>query len=274
MSTVRFLRLLAISLGAMTAAAAAQATELTWYGHAAFKIVTPAGRVVFIDPWIANPANPAGKDDLAKVDKADLVLVTHGHGDHIGNAVEIGNKTGAQLVAVFDLAKALVQYRGYPEKQAGMATVGNFGGEISLLDGDVRVAFVPAIHGSTVEIAGMPEEGSLEAAGQPGGFLVTVKDGPVIYHAGDTDVFGDMALVGAFRPVDVMLAPIGDKFTMGPARAAIAARLVNPSKAIIPMHYGTFPVLTGTPAAFSEALAKEGVAAPMREMKPGETAKF
>lgn len=246
-------------------------TKLTWYGHAAFKIQTPGGKVVLIDPWIKNPANKNADDDLAKLDKVDLILITHGHGDHIGNAVDIAKKTGAPLVASADLGRALVQYQGYPEKQLDRAGTGNFGGEVSLLDGEVQVAFIPAVHSSSVAAA---EGKDLHAGGNPGGFLVTVKNGPTIYHTGDTDLFGDMALISDFRPVDVMLTTIGDKFTMGPGRAAKAAKLVKPVKMIVPMHFGTFPALTGTPAAFEAALKKEKVTAPMREMKVGETINF
>ena len=112
------------------------------------------------------------------------------------------------------------------------------------------------------------------AAGEAGGFLVTVKDGPTIYHAGDTDLFADMALVKLFRPVDVFIAPIGDKFTMGPDRAAHATKLVEPKKMVIPMHYGTFPALTGTPTAFGKALQTLKVKVPMKEMKVGEIVTF
>lgn len=261
----------AVLLASLAATAAAQAeTQLTFYGHSAFKLTTPTGKVLFIDPWIANPANPNGKKDLDAIDKADLVLLTHGHGDHIGNAVDIGKKTGAQLVANFDLQKAMVQYRGYPKEQATAATAGSFGGEIALLDGEVRVAFVPAVHGNSIETA----QGDLKEAGLPGGLLISVKNGPVIYHAGDTDLFADMALVNQFRPVDVFLVPIGDKFTMGPKRAALAAKLVAPKRAVVPMHFGTFPALTGTPAEFQQELKAAGVRAEMKEMKPGEAVTF
>ncbi len=272
---MKTLKTLFALLLALPLAALGGETQLTWYGHSTFKITTPSGKVLLVDPWVTNPANKNGKEDLAKLDKVDLILVTHGHSDHVGNASEIAKKTKARLVATFDLAKAMVQYAGYPKDQMGFDGVGHFGGEITLLDGEVKVAFIPALHGSDIEAGeGTQFAGMQEAAGNPGGFLISVKDGPAIYHTGDTDVFTDMALVNRFRQVDVMIACIGDKFTMGPARAAFATRLVNPAKMVIPMHYGTFPVLTGTPEAFAKALKQEKVKAPMKEMKIGETLKL
>src|SRR5579859_5018723 len=128
-------------------ASAAGHTSITWYGHAAFKVVTPQGHVLFIDPWISNPANPKGKDDLAAIDKADLILVSHGHSDHVGDAVDIGKRTGAQLVTNYDLGSAMIAELGFPAKQGGYATFGHFGGTLTLLDGEVQVKLVPAVHG-------------------------------------------------------------------------------------------------------------------------------
>lgn len=247
-------------------------TELTWYGHAAFKIVTPQGHVLFVDPWIVNPMNPDGEKDLAAIQKADLVLVSHGHFDHVGNAVEIAKQTKARLVTTFDLGNALTAYRGFPKEQAGYDSLGNFGGTLNFFNDDIKITFIPAVHSSAV--THKPEGSSQELpeyAGNPGGFLIVIKDGPTIYHTGDTDLFSDMALISRHHAVDVMLACIGDHFTMGPAGAAEAVSLVKPGK-VVPMHYGTFPtVLTGTLDAFRTELNHKklsGKLVPMELEKP------
>ena len=263
-----------LAAGAMlmlaTAASAAGHTGLTWYGHAAFKIVTPQGHVILIDPWITNPSNPKGKDDLAALDKVDLILVTHGHFDHVGDAVAIGKRTGAQLVTNFDLGSAMVADLGFPAAQAGFGTLGHFGGTLNLLDGDVSITLEPAVHGGTM--APPPASGAaptVVTGGPAGGFVIRVKNGPTFYHTGDTNVFGDMRYIGA-EHIDVMLTCIGDHFTMGPKGAAEAVQLVRP-KTVIPMHYGTFPVLTGTPADFAKALRALHAKARLKVMQVGET---
>jgi beta-lactamase family protein len=153
-------------------------TQLTWYGHAAFKIKTATGKILLIDPWITNPAFADGKDELASLDRVDLIFLTHGHGDHVGNTVEIGKHTGASLVSNFDLNAAIVSVLGYPEGQAGNETTGHLGGQLSLLDGEVNVQFVPAWHGSSIEKVNAPPV----YAGNPTGLIITLHDGPTIYH--------------------------------------------------------------------------------------------
>ena len=246
----------------------ASPTEITFFGHSAFRVTTPSGKVLLIDPWITNPTNKNGDKDLASLEKVHWILLTHGHGDHIGNSVKIARSTGARLVTTPELMKALVLYSYYPESQTSDALTGSFGGEIELLDGEVRVLFVPAVHGGSMEIAeGSVAPRSLVYAGMPSGFVIKLKNGPSIYHTGDTDLFNDMALLG---PVDLMLVCIGDKFTMGPGRAARAVRLVKPKMAV-PHHYGSWPLLTGTPEQFKTELEQLGLTGIMRHMNTGET---
>jgi L-ascorbate metabolism protein UlaG (beta-lactamase superfamily) len=220
-----------------------------------------------IDPWLTNPVFENGKETLAALKDVDLILLSHGHSDHVGNAVEIGKKTRAKLVATFDLSAAMVTALGYPSELADSETTGHYGGTLNLLDGEVSVTFVPAWHGSGVT---KDDNSPPIYGGNPSGLIVALRNGPTFYHTGDTDLFSDMALVSRFHKIDVMLVCIGDHFTMGPIRAADAMKLVGPRMAI-PMHYGTFPVLTGTPEAFGEELKKREVKTELRVMKVGET---
>ncbi len=262
------MRTFVLALAMLLAAAPAHAdgkTKLTWYGHAAFRIETPSGKSILIDPWITNPTNPTGKDDVKTV-PADVILISHGHFDHIGDAADIAKRTKAHLVATFDLGNAIVAQMGYPKDQYGFDTGGNFGGSVDVLGGEATITFVPAIHSSAIG----PDPMKAGYGGNPGGFVIAIKNGPTFYHTGDTDLFGDMALIGSHFKVDVMLACIGDHFTMGPDRAAEATKLVK-AKQVVPMHFGTFPVLTGTVDAFGKALKKVGSPTKLTEMKIGQT---
>ena len=240
-------------------------TQLTFYGHAAFKLVTPRGNVLLIDPWLTNPLFEKGKDEISALKRVDLILLTHGHFDHVGDSVEIARKTKAKLVATFDLSAAMKTVHGYPADQADMDTTGHFGGELRLLDGEVTVTFVPAWHGSAV----MKDNSAPYYGGTPGGLVIAITDGPTIYDTGDTDLFSDMALVSRYHDVDVMIVCMGDHFTMGPRRAVDAVQLIDP-RMVIPQHFATFPVLTGTPDAFQRELKKREAKAELRVMKVGE----
>jgi L-ascorbate metabolism protein UlaG (beta-lactamase superfamily) len=242
-------------------------TQLTWYGQSGFKIVTPAGKTLLVDPWLTNPVFEKGEDELAALKNVDLILLSHGHSDHVGNAVEIGKKTGAKLVANADLSAAMTSVLGYPSNQAGSDTTGHIGGQLTLLNGEVTVCFVPAWHGSSVQ---KDENSAPVDAGTPTGLVLCIRNRPTISHTGDTGFFSDMARVSDYNKIDIMLVCIGDHFTMGPIRAADAAKLVGP-RMVIPMHYGTFPVLTGTPEAFGEELRKRDAKTDLRVMKVGET---
>jgi L-ascorbate metabolism protein UlaG (beta-lactamase superfamily) len=265
----RFVSLLALAVS--TAGVAHAATKIHWYGQAAFRIETPSGGVILVDPWLKVPTNPE-KDSIEKLGRVDYILVTHGHWDHVGDAVEIAKKTGAILVTSYGLSYNMKSVLGYPEKQATPATGGNVGGTIDLPKAGAKVTIVNAVHGSElvppmIQPSG-PGQPSAIASGNPIGFVIQVNGGPTIYHTGDTDVFTDMQLVGAFFKVDVMLACIGGHFVMDPVRAAQAVEWVHP-KEVIPMHFGTVPLLAGTPAQFKAALDKYGLGSRMVEMKPG-----
>lgn len=242
---------LALAQSQPTAGAAQGKTQLTWYGQSAFRIVTPSGRVLLIDPWISNPLNMQAKSDLAGLTKVDLILVTHGHSDHVGDAVAIAKQSRGRLVTSFELGSAMARYLGFPKDQMSPESLGNVGGSMTFFGGEVKVTLVPAVHSSSV-VSKEGKEEVTQPAGTPVGFLIAIRNGPTLYHTGDTDVFGDMQLLRPAK-VTLMLACIGDHYTMGPERAAEAVNLVQPGR-VVAMHYGTFPLLTGTPAEFVAAL--------------------
>lgn len=259
-----------IAAALLAATPAAAKTEITWFGHATFEVKTPKGTVLVIDPWFSNP-KAVDKDALAKLGNVDYVLVSHGHFDHTADAVAVGKDHHAKLIGSYELGNALIA-AGFPQDQATMATLGNAGGTLQLTD-EVSVTFVPAVHSSGFTPSGAPPSPA-EYAGSPLGFVIQVKGGPTIYHTGDTDAFYDMKdRIGERFKVDVMLACIGGHFTMDPEGAALAASYVKP-KVIVPMHFGTFPVLTGTPAELEKALKAKYVKTKMVEMKVGETKAF
>ncbi len=272
--TISWLRtsMLAVALVAVTATTAQAATKIHWYWHAAFRIETPSGGVILIDPWLKVPTNPE-KDSIDKLGRVDYILITHGHWDHVGDAIEIAKKTGAALVAPYGLQFNLKSVLGYPEKQATLATGGNVGGTIDLPKAGAKVTFVNAVHGSELTPpmvqSSQPGQAAAISSGNPVGYVLQINDGPTIYHTGDTDVFTDMKLIAEFFKVDVMLAGIGGHFGMDPVRAAQAVEWVNPRQ-VVPMHFGTYPILAGTSAQFKAALDKRGLGSRMVEMKPGE----
>jgi L-ascorbate metabolism protein UlaG (beta-lactamase superfamily) len=252
----------------------ADSTTLTWHGHAAFEIVTPNGKVLMIDPWLKNPSNPNakdGKDPLAAITKVDYILITHGHFDHVGDSVEIAKKTGARLITNYELGSNMAKLLGYPKEQMGFDTLMNIGGEIKIADGEVVVDMVPAIHSSGMgnPLAG-EKEPEVAYGGNPAGFVIKIKNGPTIYHSGDTAYFTDMALIGE-QKIDVALINIGGHFGMEPAAAARAVKAIRP-KLVIPQHYGTFPVLTQNPKDFAERVNKMVIR--VKIMKPGTRVKF
>jgi L-ascorbate metabolism protein UlaG (beta-lactamase superfamily) len=227
---------------------------ITWYGHSTFVITTPGGKRIVTDPWLEhNPMCPPG---MKKITAADVVLVSHGHSDHTGDIVPVSRATNAPVVAVFELALWL-ERKGLQNIQ-GMG----IGGTISVAGLDITM--VPAVHTSSVV-----ENDTNVYLGQPAGFVVRMEDGQALYFAGDTAVFGDMRLIAEMHAPQIAFLPIGDHFTMGPEAAAIAARLLA-VRQVVPMHYGTFPVLTGTPDRLKKLVEPLGI--DVLVLKPGETA--
>lgn len=252
--------------------ASAQETKIKWFGHAAFSITTPKGKVLLIDPWLNNPSNPdvkSGKDPLASISKVDYILLTHGHRDHVGDAVEIAKKTGAALICNPELAGNLVKLADFPSKQADTDAIMGIGGEIQIADGEVTVAMTPAVHSSSVY---NPKAGATEAerayGGNPAGFVLIIKNGPTIYHSGDTAYFKDMETIGEQYQIDLALLNIGGHFGMEPRMAAKAAKSVG-AKLAIPQHYATFAGIAQNANEFAAELNKLKI--PFYEMKPGET---
>ncbi|HEX4066215.1 MAG TPA: metal-dependent hydrolase [Acidobacteriaceae bacterium] len=220
-------------------------TRITWLGHATVLIVTPKGTTILIDPFIEhNPKYPKG---YQLPEKIDLLLVTHGHMDHIADAVPVAKKHGPAVIGMVELVGWL-QSKGVKDDQAiGM----NLGG--SHQHADVTITLTEARHSS-----GISDGDKTIYGGEPAGMVIAIDGGPVLYHAGDTAPFTDMQIIRDMYHPELAMLPIGDHYTMGPKGAAVAAKLIG-AKSILPIHFGTFPVLTGTPAALEKELAGSGV---------------
>jgi L-ascorbate metabolism protein UlaG (beta-lactamase superfamily) len=214
--------------------------KITWLGHATVLIQSAGGTTVLVDPFIEN--NPKYPKQFMLPAKIDYVLLTHGHGDHISDAAPVAKNYGATVVAIYELADYVA--RQGVEKAIGM----NLGGTVEI--GDMTATMVDAKHSS-----GAQDSSGTHYVGVAAGYVVAPKAGPVLYHAGDTDVFGDMRLIGELYRPEVAMLPIGGHFTMGPREAALAAKYLG-AKTVLPLHWGTFPMLTGTPAELKKLVGK------------------
>jgi L-ascorbate metabolism protein UlaG (beta-lactamase superfamily) len=232
--------------------------KLTWIGHASFILDTPGGKRALIDPWMTG--NPVAPESLHDPGDVDLILLSHGHSDHVADVVRLAKeKSPAAVICMIELGDFL------GSKGVENIIGGNKGGTLSA-EG-VSVTLTHAFHSSSYG----EEDGTIVYTGEPAGLIITLENGYRIYFAGDTTVFGDMALIGELYKPDLAMLPIGDFFTMGPMEAAKAVELLG-VKHVLPMHYGTFPLLVGTPQALRDELAKRGLTdVVVEELQPGDT---
>jgi L-ascorbate metabolism protein UlaG (beta-lactamase superfamily) len=228
--------------------------SITWLGHAAFVITTPGGKRIVTDPWLEG--NPMCPPAWRRIDKADVILLSHVHSVHSGVVFATARATGAPVVAVFELALWL--------RRKGLQNVIDMG-----IGGTVSVAGLDITMTSAVHTSGVVEDGTTVYLGQPTGFVVRLENGQKFYFAGDTALFGDMRLIGEIHSPDIAFLPIGDHYTMGPEDAARACRFLG-VRQVVPMHYGTFPVLTGTADQLERLVKPAGI--DVLVLKPGETA--
>lgn len=256
--------------------ALAEQVEVLWLGHATTRITSTTGKVIVIDPFLKkNPTTPLKYKDLKAIGKVDLILITHGHADHTQDLAELSRLTGATVVTNWDLANNLSSLGVIDGSKAiGM----NKGGTVAPIGRGIKVHMVPAEHSSSVELLLLDRggPGSKEPrhfdGGGAAGYVIELENGFKIYHTGDTDVFGDMALINKFHAPDLALVCIGGFFTMDPERAAYAVRELIRPKQVIPIHYGTYPMINRTPAEFKAALGDAPIE--MLHVKPGQAVKF
>jgi L-ascorbate metabolism protein UlaG (beta-lactamase superfamily) len=225
---------------------------ITWLGHSAFRVRTPGGKEILFDPWYtANPSFPAG----AQPKTADLILISHGHFDHITDAAAIAKATGATVAGIWEITSWL------GTKGVKNLEPMNKGGTITTHG--LRVTMTDARHSSSFD------DNGIVYLGEAAGFVVRLENGQTIYYSGDTCLFGDMKVIGELYRPDIAFLPIGDRFTMGPDTAAMAAQWLG-VKQVVPMHFGTFPLLTGTPEQLEQAL--KGTSIEVLKLQPGQTA--
>ncbi|HSL23540.1 MAG TPA: metal-dependent hydrolase [Vicinamibacterales bacterium] len=232
----------------------ARSLSITWLGHATFILTSPGGKRIVTDPWLEG--NPSCPESMKKIEQADLILLSHGHFDHVGDAVTVARATGATVVGIFELC-AWLEAKGVKNTSPM-----NIGGTQKI--GDISVTMTMALHSS-----GTVEDGRPVYLGEPAGYVISFEDGVRAYFAGDTALFSDMRLIKDLYAPQIAFLPIGDHFTMGPDAAARACEMLG-VKQVVPMHWGTFPLLTGTPERLKQLVEPLGLQ--VLALKPGQTA--
>jgi L-ascorbate metabolism protein UlaG (beta-lactamase superfamily) len=258
-----------LALSALSARAAS--VEVQWLGQAAMKVTTPGGKVILIDPFLTkNPKTPAQYKNLDALGKIDLILVTHAHGDHLGDAPALLKKHGVRMISPNGLALSLIELGVVPAKQLLRM---NKSGTVQPLGPEIKITMVPAEHSSELShknpVTGKNE---LHIGGEAAGFIIQLENGFKIWHMGDTGLFGDMKTIAEIYKPDLVMMPIGGHFTMGPSEAALATREWIKPRYVLPMHYGTFPFLKGTPKQYEQALGSTSTK--VFAISPGDVLSF
>jgi L-ascorbate metabolism protein UlaG (beta-lactamase superfamily) len=245
--------------------------EVQWLGQAATKITSATGKVIVIDPFLVNnPKTPPQYKNLDALGKVDVVLVTHGHGDHVGDVKDLVTRTGAKVFGPAGLVSTMVEL-GWLTAEQGVRF--GKGGTVTPLGPQIKITQVRAEHSSEVTVTDpATKKTTTYPGGEPAGFIVELENGFKVYHMGDTGLFGDMRLYGEYYKPDLIMIPIGGHFVMDPKDAAYATRELLKPKHAIPFHYGTFPVLRGTPQEYQAALGQ--TATQVHPIDPGDKLSF